>query len=135
MMLVILLGVVLPLVVTGAFRSKPFRWFLLKINYQTINKDIFDDIIDYKTQTGMRVYLKNSELFYVGTFVLKEEDRSGKDFHIALINYALMDKNTYEVKFRPEYNSVALINLNNIERIETIYTDTSEAWKRLNGEK
>lgn len=106
---------------------------LQKSNQKSINKDIFDEMIDYHNATYMYVYLKSSRIYYAGTFIFREEN--GHDSYIGLINYAVMNADSDEVLFKPDNNkikSTVIINLQDVERIECIYNDDSEVWKRLN---
>lgn len=69
---------------------------------------------------------------YIGTFKFLEEN--GLDSYIVLIDYASFDKQTKAVSFEPDkhnLHSVAVVNLRDIERIEIIYSENSEVWKRI----
>lgn len=122
-------GAIIPCMFSFIYKSTWFKAFMLKLNYQTINSDIFDDIIDYENKTIMSVYLKGSNNYYIGTFSLKEEN--GKDSYIALIDYMLMDSETDEKIFEPEDPSSVVINLNDVERIELTYSTGSSVWENL----
>lgn len=125
--LYIIAGIIMPCVITILSRNRMIETFLLKINHQTIHEDIFDDLIDYKETTGMAVYLKDSNIYYLGVFSLKSEESS----YISLINYAIMDKETDAVIHEPTNPTTVLISLDNVERIEFKYSHTSNVWKRL----
>ena len=122
-------GAVLPFGITFLSRSNLFRNFLLKTNYQTINSDIFDDVIDYEKKILMTVYLKDSSCYYIGTFSLKGD--KDENSYITLIDYATMNAETNELISRNEKYSTVIIGLHDIERIEIKYCDDSEVWKRL----
>lgn len=124
-----LTGAILPCVIVYIYKTEWFENLLLKINYQTINSDIFDDVIDYDKKTIMIVYLKDSNYYYIGTFSLREE--KGKDSYISLIDYALMDNISGEVISKPDFSSSVVINLENVERIEVIYSTGSKTWEKL----
>lgn len=127
-------GLLLALFCTYFKRTKLFTKLLYNINNKSINDDIFDDIIDYDKKTMMKVYIKSSNIYYIGRFSFREEN--GINSWISLIDYLCVDKNTNEKTFDPEsdnLNSSVAINLNNIERIEIIYEKDSEVWKRLVG--
>lgn len=123
----VLTGFITPSVLTKLMKTNAVRNILLSINYQTVNESIFDDLIDYEESTGMAVYLKESDFYYLGIFCLKDED----DSYISLIDYVRVDNKTDEVIYEPTQPTVVAIHLNDIERIEFIYADTSKTWKKL----
>lgn len=54
-----------------------------------------------------------------------------------LINYFIVDRETNTPVFDPDagnYKSTVAISLRDVERIEIIYEEDSETWKRLIGE-
>ena len=80
----------------------------------------------------MQVYLKNSNVMYIGTFKLREEN--GKDSFIALTDYVSMYINTKDIIFKPDdhnLKSSVIINLQDIERIEMIYDKNSKLLDEL----
>lgn len=128
----IITGTLSPFFITYLFKTKIFTLMLLKTNHKTINSDIFDDVIDYDKKTMLRIYMKNSNVLYIGTFKFREE--KGNESYIALIDYASMNSDTKDIIFKPDDNdmkSSVVINLRDIERIELIYEQDSEIWKRM----
>lgn len=127
-------GLLLALFCTYLKKTKLFTKLLYCINNKSINDDIFDDIIDYDKKTMMKVYIKSSDIYYIGRFSFREEN--GINSWISLIEYYCVDKNTNKKIFDPEQgglNSSVAINLGNIERMEIIYEKDSDVWKRLVG--
>lgn len=136
MFIYVLTGTILPFIITIIQKSKYVRTVLLKTNNKSINSDIFDDIIDYNKKTMLQIYLKNSDVFYIGTFKFREEHRL--ESYLVLIDYASLNKITSKVVFKPNENNLkssVAINLRDIERIELIYENDSEVWERLSGEE
>lgn len=130
----IAVGFILAATATWVKSIKFINNVLYKINNKSINDDIFDDIIDYDEPTMLCIYLKSSEIYYIGKFCYREE--KGLDSWIVLINYCVADRNTNNIIFdskEASYNSVTTVNLKDVERIEIIYEDDSEVWKRLSG--
>lgn len=129
-------GILLAIICTYIKQTKLFSKLLYKINNKSINDDIFDDIIDYDKRTMMNVFLKSSDIYYVGRFSFREEN--GINSWISLVEYCSIDKTTNERIFDPEigglYSSVA-INLKDIERIEIFYEKDSDVWEKLIGRK
>lgn len=125
-------GVILPFIVIQIRKTKLFGMILQKSNQKSINTDIFNEMIDYHKATYMYVYLKSSHIYYVGTFRFREE--KGHDSYIGLINYAVMSVDSNKLIYSPKddnHKSTAIINLQDVERIECIYDDNSKVWKRL----
>ena len=108
--------------------NKIYRKARLKIFNKTIHENIFDDVIDYNKKTMAKVYIKDLDVFYVGTFSLIEE--KGNDSYISLIDYALLKNDTFKEVYRGETSSV-VFNLNDIDRIEFTYEDDSKIWESL----
>lgn len=127
-------GFLLAILFTYLKKTRFFTGLLYKINNKSINDDIFDDIIDYDKKTMMNIYLKSSDIYYIGRFSFREEN--GINSWISLIDYYCVDKKTNNVVFNPEgggLNSSVVINLSNIERIELIYEKDSKVWEKLKG--
>lgn len=130
----VLTGAILPFIIVIIQNCKPVRIILSTVNHKSINGDVFDDIIDYNKKTMLQVYLKDSDIYYIGTFEYREE--KGLDSYIVLIDYASLDKRTANVIFNPGENglkSTVALNLRDIDRIELIYEEDSEVWQRLSG--
>lgn len=129
-------GFLLAVLLTYLKKFKVFHRILYQINNKSINDDIFDDIIDYDKRTMMNIYLKSSDVYYIGRFSFREEN--GNDSWISLVEYYSVDKKTNHPIFNPKaggLNSSVTINLKNIERIEIIYEKDSEVWERLIGKQ
>lgn len=129
----IITGFLLPFLIKKILKSKAIRRCLYLIDNKSINSDIWDDIIDYNSRTMMKVYIKNSKYYYIGSFKLREEN--GLDSWIVLIDYATLLLKNNEVVYNPENDgrkSTVVINLRDIERIEIIYDDKSDIWEKLN---
>lgn len=124
-------GFIVATIFTYLKNTKIFSRTLYKINNKSINDDIFDDIIDYDKKTMMNIYLKSSDIYYIGKFSFREEN--GNDSWISLIEYSSMDKKTNKPIFDPETGglcSSVAINLRDIERIEIFYEKDSDVWKK-----
>lgn len=127
----IITSVVMSILCVVIYNSTVFRNLLIKINKKTVHRDVFEDVIDYKKKTIMYVFMKESDYYYTGEFKLYEE--KGHDSYIVLINYMLCDKDTCdEITNSTQEKTAALINLQDIERIELFYEDDSEIWEWLN---
>lgn len=124
-------GLCLAFVFTYLKNRKLIRKLLYHTNHKSINSDIFDDIIDYNKKTILNIYLKTSNIYYTGTFWIREE--KGLDSWIVLVNYNRINKDTNKLEFDPDsfgFKTTVAINLRDVELIEISYSDGSEVWKR-----
>lgn len=129
-------GTILAFVTAKILHCKLIQKLLYNTNNKSINEDIFDDIIDYNMSTMMQIYLKSSDVYYIGKFVFREE--KGLDSWIVLIDYCTVDKKTNGAIYNSNdsgLSSTVAVNLRDVERIELIYEKDSEVWERLSGKK
>lgn len=130
------IGLMLAFLVTFLRKTKIIQGLLYASNNKSINDDIFDDIIDYEEPTMMSVYLKSSDVYYIGKYCFREE--KGLDSWIVLINYCCVNRSNNKILYDPQKDnekSTVMINLHDVERIENIYEDNSKVWKRLTGKE
>lgn len=126
-------GLLLAILFTKLKETKAFNRLLYNINNKSINDDIFDDIIDYDKKTMMKIYIKSSDIYYIGKFSFREEN--GINSWITLIEYNCVDKKTNKKIFDPVEGglcSSVAINLKEVERIEIIYENDSKVWEKMN---
>ena len=131
-----LTGLLLAVLLTRLKRTQIFTRILYAMNNKSVNDDIFDDIIDYDKRTMMNIYIKSSDVYYVGRFSFREEN--GIDSWITLVEYCCVDKKTNNKLFDPAEGglcSSVAINLKDVERIEIIYEKDSKVWEKLNWKK
>lgn len=131
-MIYCLSAIVASIIVTKFKNSKLIIYVLHKTNHKSGNDDVFDDIIDYDKGTTMQVYLKSSKSMYIGQFLYREE--KGLESWIVLVTYSSLSTEDYHVMFCPiddNYKSTVMINLRDIDRIELVYKDDSNVWKRF----
>lgn len=130
----IVTGVLLAVLLTCLKQTQVVKRIMPHFNNKSINDDIFNDVIDYQKRTIMSVYLKNSDIYYCGRFAFREE--RGNDSWICLFEYGAINKETNDEVFSPiksNLKSSVVIPLSNVERIELLYEDDSEVWKRMMG--
>ena len=128
----ILTGIVLAVILTLLKRLAFVNKIVSKINNKTLDDDIFDNVIDYEKQTFMAVYLKASDIYYLGRFTYREE--KGNSSWICLSDYGVIKKGTDEEIYDPDkanLKSSVVIPLSNVERIELIYENDSEVWEQM----
>lgn len=68
---------------------------MLKVFHQTLNDDIWSDILNYEVGANLIVYLKDKDYFIIGQYRLNEE--KGEDSWFALSGYVKCDIKTNEV--------------------------------------
>lgn len=131
-----LTGFLFAILLTQLKNKEIFNRILYNINNKSINDDIFDDIIDYDKRTMMKIYIKSSDVYYIGRFSFREE--KGINSWISLVEYNCIDRKTNNKLFDPKdgglCSSVA-INLKEVERIEIIYEKDSKVWEKTNWKK
>lgn len=128
-----LTGLILAIIITKAKKSELLSSLIYKINNKSINDDIFTNIIDYDKKTMMKIYIKSSDVYYIGRFSFIEEN--GYYSWISLIDYYCVDKKRNKKTFDPQADellSSVTINLSSIERIELMYEPDSTTWTNLN---
>lgn len=129
-----LTGLLLAVILTYLKQTSVIRWVLYYINNKSVHEDIFDDIIDYKKRTMMKIYIKSSDVYYLGRFSFREE--KGLESWIVLIDYYCLDLKSNKILFDPETDdlkSSVAVNLKDVERLEIIYEGDSDVWKKLIG--
>lgn len=127
-------GIIAAILLTWLKQTKLIKKIVPYINNKSINSDIFDDIIDYEKRTYMSVYLKNSNIYYLGRFAFREEN--GNDSWICLFDYCTIDKVSNEEIYNPtksELKTSVAIPFSNVERIELLYENDSDVWNRMIG--
>lgn len=130
------IGLTIAFLATYIKKIKFIEKILYKTNNKTINDDVFNDVIDDKKPMMMHIFLKNSDIYYIGKYCLREE--KGLDSWIVLINYCIFDKNTDKLIYNSKKDNqkmVAMINLHDVERIENLYDNNSKVWARLTGKE
>lgn len=129
-----LTGLLLSVVLTYIKKTSVIQWILYYTNNKSVHEDIFDDIIDYKKRTMMKIYIKSSDVYYLGRFSFREE--KGLESWIVLIDYYCLDRSDNRILFDPEADdliSSVAINSKDVERLEIIYERDSDVWKKLIG--
>lgn len=127
--------------VCAKFRDNKFILKIIRYFHgKSINPDAMDDLVDYSNGTKAKIYIKNTDICYIGQICYVEE--KGADSYIALIHYVvvLVDNHTkpykltklYDLKQDMNINTIAMFSLRDIDRIELIYQDNSNVWKRFN---
>lgn len=129
-----LIAIVSSMILAGILNTKFVKCALTKIFKKTLGNDVFQDVIDYDKRTMMMIYLKDSDVKYLGAFKFK--DVNGTNSYITLIEYTCYKKNSNEIvqKNSKELGLKSSITfcLQDIERIEMFYENDSKVWALLN---
>lgn len=89
----------------------------LKINYKSIHNDIWNDIIDYKNGTSLRIICNDA--IYTGILVAHEE--KGTDSWFVLRDYMVSENEITYASENMTFKSQVAINLKNVKRVELYY--------------
>lgn len=122
---VILVGfaVVLSIILALISECKFVNILVMKINYKSIHNDIWQDTIDYKNGTTLKMTCNNG--VYTGVLVAHEEN--GNNSWFILEDYTVTENNEeYESKNIPYKCSLA-INLKDVKRIELFYGEAKDS--------
>lgn len=109
----ILLSVIFAIISELKFVNRLF----LKINHKSIHDDIWQDVMDYKRGTTLRMICDDG--IYTG--ILEGHEEKGNESWFILKEYSVEEeKYEYESKDIP-WNSFLAVNLKNVKRIELLY--------------
>lgn len=125
------LGAVLSFVIFFISKSRVLHIVLSRTTHKTTNSDVWDDLIDYGETVTLRLYLKSSDILYIGKLCTRDE--KGCESWIALIDYGVLNKNTFQHLYDSESSnehSIAMINLKDVERVEIKYNSSSKTWSK-----
>lgn len=97
---------------------------LLHVNNKSIHDDIWQDVIDYKNGTTLRLIC--GDTIYIG--VLAGHEEKGNDSWFILEDFIVDEKDeSYDAK-DIKYPARIAINLKNADRVELYYGDPKEPW-------
>ena len=93
--IVIILCIITSCVFSLIVKSPKVKRSMLKVFHQTLNDDIWSDILNYEVGANLKVYLKDKDYFIIGQYRLNEE--KGEDSWFVLSGYVKCDTKTNEV--------------------------------------
>lgn len=117
-------AVVLSIVTVFVTEVKIINKTLLHINNKSIHDDIWQDVIDYRNGTTLRLICGNT--IYIGILVGHEE--KGNDSWFILEDFIVEDKDNYYKAEDMLYYARMAINLKNVDRIELYYGKPTKSW-------
>lgn len=126
----------LPFIITFILNTNKVRNILSKCANKTISDDILDDVIDYKKKNIVKAYLKDSNLYYLGSLAIREE--KGSDSYIGLIDYQVFNMDTGELLLdttQEDYQTSVILNLHDLKSVELYYSSGSDTWEWLSGNR
>ena len=121
----------LPFISTFILNTNKVRNILSKCANKTISDDILDDVIDYKKKNIVKAYLKDSNLYYLGSLAIREE--KGSDSYIGLIDYQVFDMDTGELLLdttQEDYRTSVILNLHDLKSVESVSYTHLDVYKR-----
>ena len=95
-----------------------FKKLTIKINNKTFNNNIWEDIIDYKNGTTLKITCKDKT--YIGIFVAHEEKNSV--FWIVLKDYIIVDGERTLKANEYEDPCLLVVNSKDVNSIELFYS-------------
>lgn len=110
-------AVVLSVICVAIFESKSARNLSLNINNKTLHDDIWNDIINYKDGTSLRVVCDDS--VYTGILVCHEE--KGTDSWFVIKDYIVEEPNRKYTSKKFTFKARLAINMKNVKRVELYY--------------
>ena len=96
----------------------------LKINYKSIHNDIWNDVIDYKNGTSLRIIC--SDATYTGVLIGHEE--KGADSWFVLGDYIVSENGITYASEDMSFRSQVAINLKNVKRVELFYGESDKSF-------
>lgn len=112
-----LLAILLSVFLVIITELKSVNRLLSYINHKSIHNDIWQDVIDYKNGTTLRLICDNA--IYTGVLLIHEE--KGNESWFILEDYIVEEDNTeYKAEDNP-YPTRLAVNLKDVKRIELFY--------------
>lgn len=96
---------------------KPINRMLLNINHKSIHDDIWQDVIDYKKGTTLRIVC--DDVVYIGVLLIHEE--KGNESWFVLDDYIIEENNKEYRAEDNEYPTKLAIKINDVKRVEMFY--------------
>ena len=125
-----IIGLVMAIICYKIKYSQCVKWILLNIFGRAVSLDVFNEMIDYEKMTEIVIYPIDSDLVYMGNFVMR--DMQNRNSYLVLRDYAIFNRNTQDiVKCFNTSPSTLWIPTRNIAYMETIYNEESKVWKNI----
>lgn len=115
----IVISIILGLIVGIALQSKYVYNLFVNIFHLTLNANTFDDVIDFKNGSNLKVNMKEKDYYFVGIFEVYDNINSG---WLGIHSYIKIDKNTHETieSYDGMKNRKLIIRFSNIDTIEVL---------------
>lgn len=123
---------VLPFVIHAIMNSEIAKRVMSVISRKTLSNDLYYDVIDHQKRTVVIATPKDSDYYYMGVIVLRENPNIGS--HITLMDYLIVDKKSEEnIRDTVEtgLKSSLTIDLRDMGSVEFVYEDDSNVWEWL----
>lgn len=122
-MIGIIIGATLSLIFSAIYYSKWFGKFLKSISHKTQYESIWRDVINFKTGSNLKVYIKNENYYVYGSFKCIEVNQP--DPYISIDKYGKYDKITNELLEYEEFyfedkkdEHIYVIKMSNVDHVE-----------------
>ena len=117
-----ILSFVLSLCFVYVSEIKTINGISLLVNHKSLHDDIWNDVIDYKNGTTLRIVCNDAT--YTG--ILAGHEEKGLDSWFILSDYIIEENGSIQTAEDISHPSRLAINLKNVKRIELYYGDMPE---------
>lgn len=112
------------------------NWYITisnKLNfYKSVKIDLISDIIDSKLGMWVRIYIKGESVIYTGKLIRYDNETENMHRYFVLSEYSCHSYEGEELEDHyGDINQCVLINIANSDRVELIYSESSEKISRL----
>lgn len=115
----IIVSTILSIMGSLLLKSNKFKSFLVKRFYKTPSESIWDDVIDFKSGSNLKVFLKDKDYYLLGHY--KNNENNGKDSWMALSafgGYYTKTNNPTDEVYHGDEGKIVTFKLEDVERIE-----------------
>lgn len=116
------IAIVFSIILVVVTEWKIINNILLRINYKSIHNDIWQDVIDYKKGTTLRITCNDA--IYTGVLFMHEE--KGNDSWFVFDNYIIEKGETIRHSADSEYPARLAISIKDVKLIEIYYAKEKE---------
>lgn len=116
----IIVCLIVAIILVAIFNSKFVQDCLVRLFHTNLNTTIWDDVIDYKEGTNLKVYLKGKDYYFIGAYRYHEENTG--DPYFAISGYSKIDRKSGDtdvmIDHDGEHNRYMVFKFSDVEYIE-----------------
>lgn len=111
---------IVAIILITIFSSKFVHGYLVRLFHTNLNTTIWDDVINYKEGTNLKVYLKGKDYYFIGAYRCHEENTG--DPYFAISGYSKIDRKSGDVDemidHDKDHNRYMVFRISDVEYIE-----------------